>query len=362
MPRELVLTAPGKPAFREYDEPALAPQEVRIRTVFAAPKHGTESHAWRPDPGQGERTFDPEMRIFVPAAEPRPAYPRGVGNMAVGVVTEVGPQVTRFAVGDRVYGHLPIRETHTIHQLGRWAGAQPIYSGVRESGLHPVPKGLTPVQVVCLDPAHFGLAAVRDANIRLGEWTAVFGLGAIGLMAVQMARAGGAEKVFAVDPLANRRDLAVRLGATAAIDPRACDAGLQIKRATGGRGVDVAIEASGAYAALQDAIRAVHFSALVVTVSYYHGGAEALRLGEEWHLTRVTVRSSMPVWGNPSRDYPMWEDGRLEETVLRLMESGRLATDGLVDPIVPFDEADRAYRMAHEEPDACVKVGITFGG
>lgn len=362
MPRELIATAPGQTAFREYDEPPLGEHEVRIRTQFASPKHGTESHGFLGDSPFAGRRFDPELRMFLPAEETRPQFPRSLGNMAVGVVTEAGEKVTRFKVGDRVYGHLPIRETQTVHELGRGRGAVPLGSGVRESRLHALPEGMSPEAAVLLDPGHFALAAVRDANIRLGEWVAVFGLGAIGLMIVQMARLSGAERIFAVDLLENRRRLAMTLGAERALDPTACDAGLEIKRATDKRGVDVAIDASGSYHAFQAAIRSVHYSGLVVTCSFFHGPGTPLRLDQEWLLTRATVKVSMPVWGNPSRDYPAWDDERIEDIVYRLMLAKALKTGGLIDPVVPFAEAAAAYRLIGEHPERCVKLGIMFPG
>ncbi len=361
MPRELVAVAPRKAALREYAEPALGRAQVRIRTTFAAPKHGTESHAFRGDTPFAERAFDTEYRMFLPASEKRPLFPRVMGNMAVGVITEVGPDVKGFAAGDRVYGHLAARETHTVDPLAVKAPTAPIWAGPGENRLHRLPPGMSPEQAVLLDPAHFALAAVRDAGVRLGDRVAVFGMGAIGLLVVALARLSGAEAVFAVDPLPNRRVLAGRMGADSAFDPRSCDSAYEIKRATGKRGVDVAIEASGSYAALQEAIRAVHFSGLVVTVSFYYGEGAALRLGEEWHHTRVTVRSSMPVWGNPSRDAPAWDDERVEDTVFRLMAAGRIPAEGLVHPIVRFEESPAAIEDAIEHPERSIKLGIRFG-
>jgi threonine dehydrogenase-like Zn-dependent dehydrogenase len=360
MPRELIATAPGQTEFREYEERPLGEREVRIRTEFASPKHGTESHGFLGDSPFAGRRFDPELRIFLPAEEAHPQFPRSLGNMAVGVVTEVGEKVTKFKIGDRVYGHLPIRETQTVHELGRSQGEVPLGSGVRESRLHLLPDGMRPEAAVLLDPAHFALGAVRDANIRLGEWVAVFGLGAIGLLIVQMARLSGAERIMAVDPLENRRKLAATLGAALTLDPTACDAGLEIKKATERRGVDVAVDASGSYDAFQAAIRSVHYSGLVVTCSFFHGPGTPLRLDQEWLLTRVTVKVSMPVWGNPSRDYPAWDGERIEDTVYRLMLAGALQTDGFLDPVVSFEEADAAYEMIAEHPERCVKLGITF--
>jgi threonine dehydrogenase-like Zn-dependent dehydrogenase len=83
---------------------------------------------------------------------------------------------------------------------------------------------------VCLDPAEFAFAAVRDGHVRIGDAVAVSGMGAIGLMVVQLARLAGASQVIAIDPLPSRRAIAEQLGATATLDPRACDVGLTLKR------------------------------------------------------------------------------------------------------------------------------------
>ena len=67
-------------------------------------------------------------------------------------------------------------------------------------------------EAVCYDPAHFAMSAIRDGKVRVGERVAVFGLGAIGLMTVQMARIAGADFVAAVDPIERRRKSLQRLG------------------------------------------------------------------------------------------------------------------------------------------------------
>ena len=85
---------------------------------------------------------------------------------------------------------------------------------------------LTPEAAVCIDPAHVAVVAVRDGNVRLGDRVAVFGLGAIGLLTVQAARASGAERVMAVDPLDTRRERALHHASIAGrrVDP--CPKGL----------------------------------------------------------------------------------------------------------------------------------------
>jgi threonine dehydrogenase-like Zn-dependent dehydrogenase len=334
---------PREPVLREYEEPALQPEQVRVRSEFSAPKHGTELQIYRGTSPVSSGRYDPEYKHFVPRESPGAMFPMRLGNMTIGTVTEVGAGVTRFRVGDRVYGHLPIRETHTVAQ-GR---------------LEPVPEGMTPEQIVYLDPGEFALAAVRDANIRLGETVALFGLGAIGFMVLQMARLSGATWIAAIDPLANRREMATRYGADIVLDPRAVDVSKAVKDANGGRGVDVAIEASGNYRALHEAIRVTAFGGLTVPLAFYEGDAVGLRLGEEAHHNRSTIRFTRSI-SDPNREHPMWDRERVLRVTEGLMQSGKVRVEGLVHPVVPFAEAAEAYRRIDEAPQESIKLGVVY--
>jgi len=371
MPRELVAVQPRTPRLREYEDRPLEPAEIRIRSELASPKHGTELVGYRNEP-VASRPYDPGWGAVMPrpAGEALGAFPMRLGNMAVGVVTETGPEVTRFGVGDRVFGHFPIRETHTVDQ----------------EGADPLPKGLSPEAALCLDPVVMALA-IRDANIKLGDTVAVFGLGAIGLVAIQLAKLAGAHQVIALDPLLNRRELALRLGADVALDPTADDgdAGLAIRKLTGvGRpaegpppgerlvggyretltqmgqfGVDVALETSGSTGALHQAIRATRFGGTIGVVSFYGREATGLLLGEEFHINRlqlVSVRSQ----SLPLRDAPGWTLDRMVRLAIDWLVSGRLRTEGIIHPIVPFAESADAYRTIDEHPAGAIKLGIRF--
>src|SRR5215207_6991791 len=117
MPRELVAIAPRGPVIREYEEPPLGLTQIRIKTEFASPKHGTELVAYRNDP-VANRPYNTSLGVTVPRPpeEGLKGFPRPLGNMVVGVVTETGSDISRFKPGDRVFGHLPIRETHTVEE------------------------------------------------------------------------------------------------------------------------------------------------------------------------------------------------------------------------------------------------------
>ncbi|KYH39760.1 MAG: alcohol dehydrogenase [Candidatus Bathyarchaeota archaeon B63] len=293
------------------------------------------------------KRIDPELGIFVPEPQRKGKpewgkFPMSLGNMTVGVVTEVGDEVRHLKVGDRVYGYLPIRETHTVD----------------EDHVKLAPPDLSDEELVCIDPAAVSLMAVREGNIRVGDRVAVFGLGAIGLMAIQMAKLSGALRVIGVEPVESRRRLAKKYGADILLDPFSCDAGLEIKKAVGG--VDVAIEVSGSYQALHQAIRATSYGGTIVPVSWYHGEARGLNLGEEWHFNRQVMVSGARVESEPYRDHPRWDRRRVYETVIELFRRKALTCEGLLSHIVRFDEVVEAYRAIDERPGEIIKLGVTY--
>lgn len=371
MPRELIARAPRTPEIREYEEAPLNPREVRFRTELASPKHGTELVGYRNDP-VASRPYDPSWGAVMPrsAEDTLKSFPKPLGNMAVGVITEAGPEVTRFHVGDRVFGHFSIRETHTAD----------------ESHVDLLPEGLSAEAALCLDPVVMALA-MRDGGIKLGDNVAVFGLGAIGLIAIQLAKLAGAHQVIALDPLKNRRELALRLGADIVLDPTENngDAGLAIRQLTstevpqrqqrpekrliggylerptqiGQLGVDVAVETSGSIPALQQAIRAARFGGTVCVVSFYGRDASGLLLGEEFHINQLQM-VSVRAESLPMRDAPGWTLNRMVNLALEWLASGRISTEGILSPIVPFDDSAEAYQMIDERPAESIKLGVRF--
>jgi threonine dehydrogenase-like Zn-dependent dehydrogenase len=344
--QEFVVTAERTIGFREYQEPALKPDEVRLKLIVSGIKHGTEMALYRGKTPFLTNPFDMEYRMFMPregAEKPHSLYPVSLGSWAVGEVIEVGAAVTRFKVGDLAHGEMPHRPTNV----------RP------ESKLFHLKPGMKPEHALFTDPTIFALGAVHDAQIKVGDRVAIFGMGALGLLAVQVARLNGAETVFAVDTLDNRLELAKQFGADAVFNARTTDAALEIKKATDKKGVDVVIEISGAYPALQSAIRAVHVAGLIVTASYYSGQG-TLELGGEWHHNRPTIRSSMPVWGMPHRNYPMWDLRRTEETALRLIENGKVTVEPMIGRRYPYADAATAYQIIDQNPEATIKTLLDY--
>ena len=351
MPRKIVTHDGQTFEFRDYELPVLGPNDVRVQVEFAAPKHGTEKKILT-NSSFARKQWDAELRMFLPKPEAAqtelqaPASPeRPLGNMVVGTLIEVGYAVSRFKLGERVFGYGPICEVHQAPENRWWSLGQ-----------------LSPDDAVAVDPAHVAFVAVRDGNIRIGDDVAIYGLGAIGLMAVQIARAAGAHRVFAVDPLAIRREFAVAHGADAAFDPIHVDAALQIKLATGKHGVDVSMETSGNSRALHDAIRCIRQCGTVVHVPWGPANATDLHLDEEFHHNRPTLIGSQAWegWGNPDRSYPLWTHQRAFEAAIQLFRVGKVTGNGLITPIVPFAKAAEMLGHVFNKPESTIKIGVQF--
>ena len=339
MPLELIADRPGHAILSEYDEPTVEPDQVRVKSLFSSVKHGTELRGFRADTPDASDRWDGELKIHRRGESAGDSFLRQLGNMCLGVVTEVGSEVDTLSVDDHVFGHMPIREAHTE----------------AASRFKKAPDGVSPQAIMYWDPADFAVGAVRDGPVRLGDRVAVFGLGAIGLMVAQAARICGARWIVAVDPIERRRAAALRHGADLALDPAEVDAGLEIKQITDKVGADIVFETSGSYRAFEDAMRSTCYAGTLVSTAYYHGD-QGLRLAGEWHRNRVNVISSRAC--SQPLPQPSWDFRRIQEESLALFVEGRLRADDLVDPIVPYARAADAYHEINEHPERSIKLGI----
>lgn len=340
MVRELIAPAPGQVAWREVPRAPLQPHQIRVRSLYGAAKHGTEMSLFK-GTASSRGGYDKTLRLHRPEI-PGVNYPVRLGNIMVGEVIEVGSEVTQHSVGDIVFHYGSFADEHV------WS------ENVRRLPAH------VPWQAaVCLDPADFALGALRDGHVRIGDAVAVFGMGAIGLMAVQLAKLAGAFPVIAVDPLAPRRELAKACGADQVIDPTAVDTGLVIKEATGNRGADVCIEYSGSHHALQAALRGVAYLGKVVAGAWPGAYPAGLDLGAEAHMNRPTLIFSRAC-SEPNPDYPNWDEQRIFDVAWRYLSSGALQTVPLVQPIVDFDDLLTVYPQIATKPHEIIKLGVRF--
>jgi threonine 3-dehydrogenase len=280
--------------------------------------------------------------------------PRTMGHEFVGEVLEVGAEVRSLRPGDRVSG-----ESHRVCGLclqcrtgqAHVCADTRIYgvdvdgcfaelAVIPETSLWRNPEGLAPDLACIQDPLGNAVHAVMAGDVA-GKSFVVFGCGPIGLMAVAVARACGAATVLATDTRRYRLDLAVRMGADRAIDAAQGDAEAAIRELVP-IGADVALEMSGAPAAIRSAFRSVRRGGRVSLMGIPATPVE-LDVAEDLVMKGLDIRCIVG-----RRLYDTWA------TMNALLASGRLNIEPVITHRLPWARfADGMELMGRGE---CGKV------
>lgn len=234
--------------------------------------------------------------------------PAVCGHEWVGTVAEIGAGTAGLQEGQRVVGGVVpacgrcpecLRglgdhcRTASMVARGRDPLAPP-HGGfarsitVEAARLVPAHPGLTDVEAAQVEPATVAFHGVRRSGIRPGDTVVVQGAGSIGLLAMQLARAAGADQVLVVEPAEDRRALAVRLEATGALTPE--EAGEHVRAATQGLGADVVIECSGVPRLLETAAGFARAGGVVSLLSFH--SEPAVLDGARWLAKELTLVAS----------------------------------------------------------------------
>src|SRR3954462_7211396 len=289
-----------------------------------------------------------DLHIFHGRVQIEPGFT--IGHEYVGEVVDVGDGVTSVSVGDRVLGCFQVacgtcffcRRGHyhkcdSGRTFGHGAGLGSLQGTQADMALVPhanltlrrVPEGGSE-DVALFAGDVMGTAYHATQCVRPGDSVAVLGLGPVGLSAVQTALVAGAAPVGAVDSVQARLDVARQFGATAVHlteqSPRD-----EVKRLTGGRGVDVAVEAVGDPRALELAIRLAANCGTVSVIGVYAERAE-VHMGLAWIKALSIVSGQANVIGHL-------------DAVLALLASGRLDPGPLVTHHMALDDAREAYAL-----------------
>ena len=348
--RNLVVTVPGRV---EIVEESPAERPVRVRTLFSGVSAGTELSFVKGTHPALHTGFDPVLGLF--GGPPRDPYPiTRLGYMEVA-------RVERSATAA-----IPVGATVAMaygHRTGY--AADPL-----QDRIVPLPPDLDPILGVYV--AHMGPicgngllhaaadlhgAAARDLGDGVaGRRVAVTGAGVVGLLTALFADAHGAASVVVIDPTEQRRRVAESLGLQS-MDPEAADAAVTLKtrwrHTVDDRGADVVFQCRGQASALRLALRLARPQGTIVDLAFYQGGADQVRLGEEFHHNGLTLRCAQ-IGRVPRGLAPTWDRERLSaETIGLLRTHGDRIRKHLISAVVPFDEAPRLFedlaaRRRHE--------------
>ena len=329
MPRMVSFTSVRVAEVVDEESKPLAPDEVRIGTLYSGISAGTELTAYRGTNAYMNKKWDEKQRLFVDGSTSFEYPVNGWGYEEVGEVTEIGSEVSTVKVGDVVWGTWGHR-TETVQKEERAA------KRILQAGTDARVGIFSQIGAIALN-------VVLDGDIHVGETVVVFGLGVPGQLVAQLARLNGA-RVIGVDGVASRRELALKLGADLVLDPADGPVAERVRELTDGRGADVVLEVTGNYHALHEAIRTVAYNSRVCVAGFMQGEGIGLRLGDEFHHNRVQLVCAQISGVNPSIDH-RWNEYRLQRTFIDLAVAGKVNVTDLISHEMPLEEGGEAFAM-----------------
>jgi threonine dehydrogenase-like Zn-dependent dehydrogenase len=216
------------------------------------------------------------------------------------------------------------------------------------ANLAVIPEELTDEEVLLVpDIFSTGLSGAESGNVRIGDSVAVFAEGPIGLCATLGAKLRGAALIVGVDTVPERLEMARRFGANVIVDYREQDPVEVIKALTGGRGVDVAIEALGRQETFENALRAIRPGGTLSSLGVYAGKLvapyEALHagLGDQRIVTTLCP-------GGKER----------MRRLMAMIAARRVDLSPLVTHRFAFDDIQAAYELFASQRDGVMKIAL----
>lgn len=294
-----------------------------------------------------------------------------LGHEAVGVVSEVGSEVQFFRPGDRVlvgaitpeWGDPASQGGHSSQSgapLGGWkfsntkdgVFAEHFHVNEADANMAKIPDSVPDeVAVYCADMLSTGFMGAEHGDIPIGGTVAVLAQGPVGLMATAGARLRGAGFIIGVESVESRQRLARHYGADEIVDFSKEDVVERVLELTAGQGVDTAIEALGADATFQVAVKITKPGGTISNIGYF-GSGEYVRIPRvEWGVGMAdkTIATGL------------CPGGRLRmERLLRVLETKRIDPTAMTSHTFRFDEMERAFEVADKKLEDVVKVLITF--
>ncbi len=334
--RRVTFAGPNTVELTETPIPPVGDGEVLIRTRVSG-ICGSDLHALA-----GKHRFIP-----------LPCHP---GHEVTGIIEEVGAAVTDFSPGDRVLvepglacGDCPRCQEgryNICEQLKVFGcqtpGALADYFAIAADRLHAVPEGMSDLAAALVEPLSTGTHAVRTAGDLAGKAVAILGGGTIGLLTLIAARAAGADRVVVTDLIDHKRERALRLGATAAIDATGDVVG-EVRDALGGR-ADVTFDCVTNQTSLEQAMAIGDKGGTIIIEGIPTVTAELDLLiiqDRELRIEGVLMYTA--------------EDYRRS---MELINAGLVPIDEIVTATFPLDQAVEAFDAAQSGEN--VKVHVVF--
>lgn len=278
-------------------------------------------------------------------ADPARGYP--IGYMAVGRVIQLGAGATGFAPGDRVLtgGH------HASHWL-----VDPAQPG---GHIYHVPDEVGDDAAGFAILGDVALHGVRRAQLQIDQSVAVFGMGMVGQLTLQLARLSGAHPLIAVDLSDMRLERARLSGATHLINAAREDAVARIRAITAGAGAEAIFHCTPAASILQQLLAACADRGRVVLTGSAPGTA-TIGLQEDLLRREITITGIYETRLDEAHPYWPWTRARNRRACLRLMAEERLQVDGLITHVVPVGQTQAMFETMLRGTDDWLGVVVDW--
>jgi 2-desacetyl-2-hydroxyethyl bacteriochlorophyllide A dehydrogenase len=321
-----------KPVVKEEAVHSPRSEQVQVRAIASLISPGTELSIYR---GQ----ISPETELGLETCAGSFAFPVKYAYQVVGEVVEVGVDVP-LAVGNLVFARHPHQDLFTMRY--------------NPDLIFRLPPDMDPEVAAFSNLADVALNALLDVPVRIGDDVVIFGQGIVGTFCALFARKT-AGHLIVVEPVEERRRRSLEYGADLAVHPE--EVVQAVREVTGGRGVDVAIEVSGAPPALQQAITVTGQEGVIATISYYGTRPVTLTLSPEFHFRRQRIVSTQ-VSSVGSGLQPRWSLGRRFETVLSLLPE--VPVKDLISHRLELSSAPKAYELLDTQPEDSLGVILQY--
>ncbi len=338
--RSICFTKPYEVSVVEESLPALAENQVMVKTICSAISPGTEMLVYR---GQWPNHIPIDENI--PSLAGTFQYPLKYGYATVGRVVEIGEKVSGAWKDKLVFSFHP----HESH-----------FSAFPNE-LIPVPDNLTHEQAAFLPNMETAVSFLMDGQPMIGEQVVVFGQGVVGLLTTALLSRLPLGRLLTVDGFSFRREQSLNLGAHGVFDPKDHDVVKKIrdeliKSETSGRS-DLTYELSGNPAALDSALEVTGYSGRIVIGSWYGGKKASVDLGGFFHRGRLRILSSQVSKIAPDLT-GLWSKTRRLDLAMRML--GVIGPERLITHRIPVEEASRAYAQIDGKPETALQVIITY--
>lgn len=321
--KTITFTAPCVTQLLEGNIDAPKENEVQVKLAVSTLSSGTERANLIGDPN----ISPPEGQGF--------GFPRILGYSSSGVVTAVGPGVEDFQVGDRV------AMSWTVHTQ---------FINMHKSRVYKISDATSFSDAALFHIGIFPLAAIRKCRLEIGESAIVMGLGLLGIVSIPLLKAAGAAPIIAVDPIPEKREKALSVGADYALDPFAPDFAKTVKALTG-RGAKVGIEVTGVGAGLDGILDCMAPFGRVALLGCTRNKEFTIDYYRKVHCPGITLigahtnaRPGVESHGG------WWTQTDDIATIRTLTEMGRIKLSDLIDEIHSPAQAPQVYgRLATEK-------------